>query len=40
MLSVWILRTGSPWPWRDLPERYGSYSTVANRFYHWCKAGV
>ena len=25
----YILRTGSPW--RDLPERYGPYTTVYNR---------
>jgi transposase len=24
-----VLRTGSPW--RDLPERYGAYTTVYNR---------
>lgn len=35
---LWILRTGAPW--RDLPERYGPWSTVANRFYRWHKAGV
>lgn len=33
----WILRTGAPW--RDLPERYGSWSTVYSRFYRWQKAG-
>jgi len=27
----WILRTGAPW--RDLPERYGSWKTVSSRFY-------
>jgi len=26
----YVLRTGSPW--RDLPERYGAYTTVYNRF--------
>lgn len=26
----YALRTGSPW--RDLPERYGPYTTVYNRF--------
>ncbi|GAA0604419.1 hypothetical protein GCM10009099_44670 [Caenispirillum bisanense] len=31
----YILRTGSPW--RDLPERYGRYTTAYNR---WAKAGV
>lgn len=35
---LWIDRTGAPW--RDLPERYGSWSTVASRFYRWCKAGI
>jgi len=34
----YALRSGSPW--RDLPERYGSYSTVYNRFNRWAKAGV
>ncbi len=33
-----ILRTGAPW--RDLPERYGPYTTVYNRFNRWAKAGV
>lgn len=35
---LWILRTGAPW--RDLPERYGSWKTVSNRFYRWQKSGV
>ena len=35
---LWIVRTGAPW--RDLPERYGSWNTVASRFYRWVKAGV
>lgn len=34
----YVLRTGSPW--RDLPERYGPYMTVYNRFNRWAKAGV
>ena len=33
-----VLRTGCPW--RDLPERYGPYTTVYNRFNRWAKAGV
>ena len=35
---LWILRTGAPW--RDLPERYGSWSTVASRFYRWRSQGI
>ena len=35
---LWLLRTGAPW--RDLPERYGPWRTVATRFYRWEKAGV
>ncbi len=34
----YTLRTGSPW--RDLPERYGPYTTCYNRFNRWAKAGV
>ena len=34
----YVLRTGSPW--RDLPERYGPYTTVYNRFNRWRKAGI
>jgi transposase len=35
---LWILRTGAPW--RDLPERYGKWSTVASRFYRWRKNSI
>jgi transposase len=34
----YVLRTGSPW--RDLPERYGPYTTVYNRFNRWAKKGI
>ena len=27
---LWVLRCGSPW--RDMPERYGSWKTVYSRF--------
>ena len=33
-----VLRTGSPW--RDLPERYGPYTTVYNRFNRWAKRSM
>ncbi|QFS50065.1 IS5 family transposase [Nostoc sphaeroides CCNUC1] len=35
---LWILRTGAPW--RDLPERYGKWESIATRFYRWQKAGT
>lgn len=34
----WHLRTGSQW--RDLPERYGPWQTVYERFNRWRKEGV
>ena len=34
----WVLRTGAPW--RDLPERYGPYTSAYNRFNRWRKAGI
>jgi transposase len=35
---LWILRTGAPW--KDLPERYGSYQTCHRRFQQWQRSGV
>ena len=35
---LWILRTGAPW--RDLPEHYGPWRSVASRFYWWRESGV
>jgi transposase len=35
---LWKLATGAPW--RDLPERYGSWATVYTRFWRWTRAGV
>lgn len=35
---LWVGRTGSSW--RELPERFGSWSTVASRYQRWCKAGI
>lgn len=34
---IFVLKTGMPW--RDLPERYGNWKTVYNRFASWSKAG-
>ncbi|MFL5514931.1 MAG: IS5 family transposase [Gemmatimonadales bacterium] len=35
---LWIDRTGAPW--RDLPEQYGPWQTIASRFYRWREAGI
>jgi len=35
---LWIARTGAPW--RDLPERFGSWNTTFQRFNRWAKSGV
>ena len=35
---VWIARSGAPW--RDLPERYGSWKTVYSRFRKWIEDGI
>ncbi|WP_371825969.1 transposase [Nonomuraea turcica] len=35
---MWRFRTGSPW--RDLPEEYGLWSTVYDRFRSWAMTGV
>src|SRR5580700_5301207 len=34
----YVLRTGCPW--RDLPERYGAYTSCYNRYNRWSKRGV
>ena len=34
---IWIAKTGAPW--RDLPERFGSWKTMYDRFSEWSKAG-
>ena len=33
-----VLRTGIPW--RDLPDRYGPYTTAYNRFNRWAARGI
>jgi len=35
---VWIARSGAPW--RDLPERYGSWKSVYTRFCRWRDSGL
>ena len=33
-----VLRAGVPW--RDLPDQYGPYTTVYNRFNRWSRRGI
>lgn len=35
---LWIARSGAKW--RYLPERYGRYGTVKQRYYDWISRGV
>src|SRR5690242_21136891 len=35
---LWIAKTGAPW--RDLPERFGNWNSVFQRFNRWCKTDV
>lgn len=35
---IWRFRTGGPW--RDVPEAFGPWSTVWDRFTQWRDAGV
>jgi transposase len=35
---LWIVRTGAPW--RDLPERFGNWNSVYQRFARWSKSKV
>jgi transposase len=34
----YVLRTGMPW--RDMPARYGPYTTAYNRFNRWSRRGI
>ena len=35
---LWRVRTGSPW--RDLPEGFGNWNSVFQRFRRWARKGV
>lgn len=35
---IWREKTGAPW--RDIPERYGSWHTCHDRFTRWSRQGV
>ncbi len=34
----WVAKTGAPW--RDLPERFGNWNSVFQRFSRWSRKGV
>ena len=35
---LWRIRTGAPW--RDVPEKYGKWMTVYQRFRRWSDEGI
>jgi transposase len=35
---LWIAKTGAPW--RDLPERFGNWNSVWQRFDRWARKGA
>lgn len=35
---VWLMRTGAPW--RDVPERYGAWNSIYQRYARWCDRGI
>ncbi len=35
---LWLVRTGAAW--RDLPAEFGSWKTIATRFYRWRRNGT
>src|SRR6185437_12005266 len=40
ILNGMLFRLHTGCPWRDLPERYGPWSTVASRFRRWTSEGL
>jgi len=34
----WIVRVGAPW--RDLPEAFGNWNSIFQRFRRWVRSGV
>lgn len=35
---AWRFRTGAPW--RDIPERFGQWNSIYQRFSDWCRDGT
>jgi transposase len=40
VLNGMLYRHATGRPWRDLPERFGPWSTVASRFRRWTREGL
>ena len=36
--TAWRFRTGAPW--RDVPERFGNWSTIYKNFNRWSEQGI
>jgi hypothetical protein len=34
---LWVMGTGASW--REIPARFGPWSSVAERYYRWCRDG-
>jgi Putative transposase of IS4/5 family (DUF4096) len=34
---LWMMETGSSW--REIPARFGPWSSIAEHYYRWCKDG-
>lgn len=39
-INAVLYRAKTGVPWRDLPERYGPWKSIYNRFNNWSKAGI
>jgi transposase len=35
---LWVLCSGRPW--RDIPDRYGKWTSIYSRFQRWRKSGL
>ena len=35
-----LYRAKTGLPWRDLPERFGKWNSVFQRYNRWCKKGI
>ena len=40
MVEAFVFRLRAGCPWRDLPERFGAWSSVYTRWRRWNQAGL